>query len=131
MDNLLATLYPGLKHAHVGLVALSYGLFVLRGVFAIRGEYQPTRLTNMVVHGVDTLLLICGVSLAFLLHLNPLTTPWLMTKLIALAVYVLVAATLVRRGQRRATRLLGWILAQLIFLYMVLVALTRNPLLIL
>lgn len=131
MDNLVATLYPGLKHAHVGLVALSYGLFVLRGAFAIRGVYQPTRLTNMVVHGVDTLLLICGVSLAFLLHLNPLTTPWLMTKLIALVVYVLVAATLVRRGQRRATRLLGWILAQLIFLYMVLVALTRNPLLIL
>lgn len=131
MDNLLITFYPGLKHAHIGFVALSYGLFVLRGVLAIRGTYQPTRLTNIVIHGVDTLLLVCGVSLAFMLQLNPLTTPWLMAKLVALVAYVLVAAALLRRGRCRATRLVGWLLAQLIFLYMVLVALTRNPLLIL
>ena len=129
MDNLFGTLYPGLKHAHVGLVALSYGLFVLRGVFAIRGVYQPTRFTNIVIHGVDTLLLLCGVSLAFLLQLNPLTTPWLMAKLVALVAYVVVAAALVRRGRCRATRIAGRILAQLIFLYIVWVALTCNPLL--
>jgi uncharacterized membrane protein SirB2 len=65
-----------------------------------------------------------------LLQINPLVTPWLLIKLIALVGYVLIAAILVRRGKTKRVRLVGWIVAQVVFLYIVLVAITKNPLLI-
>ena len=120
--------YIGLKHAHVSFVIVSYLLFVFRGAFAVRGTYQPTRFWNLLIHGVDTMLLLCGVSLAIWLSLNPWVTPWLMVKLIALVLYVLLAALLVRRGRTRTIRLAAYVVAQLIFLYMVLVAISHNPL---
>ena len=125
-----ASIYKTLKHAHVSFVVLSYVLFVFRGWVAVNGTYRPRKLISIFVHGVDTLLLLLGVSLAVLLQINPLVTPWLLIKLIALVGYVLIAAIWVRRGKTKRVRLVGWIVAQVVFLYIVLVAITKNPLLI-
>ena len=127
MTYLSDTPYVALKHAHVGFVILSYALFVIRGALAVRGSYRPTRWSNRLIHGIDALLLLCGVSLAVVLQLNPLTHPWLMTKLVLLVLYVLLAATLVRRGRTWAHRIVGYVLAQLVFLYIVWVAVSKNP----
>jgi uncharacterized membrane protein SirB2 len=125
-----ASIYKTLKHAHVSFVVLSYVLFVFRGWVAVSGTYRPGKLVSIFVHGVDTLLLLFGLSLAVLLQINPLVTPWLMIKLIALVGYVLIAAIWVRRGKTKKVRLVGWIVAQLVFLYIVSVAITKTPLLI-
>jgi uncharacterized membrane protein SirB2 len=125
-----ASIYKSIKHAHVSVVVLSYVLFVFRGWIAVSGKYRPGKLISIFVHGVDTLLLLLGVSLAVLLQINPLVTPWLLIKLIALVGYVLIAAIWVRRGKTKRVRLVGWIVAQVVFLYIVLVAITKNPLLI-
>lgn len=122
------TAYTALKHAHISFVVLSYLMFVIRGALAVRGSYQPARWSNRLIHGVDVLLLVCGVSLAVLLQINPLTHPWLMTKLVLLVLYVVLAASLVRRGRTQMHRLLGYVLAQLIFLYIIWVAVSKNPL---
>ncbi|MEN9902947.1 MAG: hypothetical protein RL651_1611 [Pseudomonadota bacterium] len=125
-----ASIYKSLKHAHVSFVVLSYLLFVFRGWLAVSGTYRPGKLMSMLVHGVDTLLLLLGVSLAVVLQINPFVTPWLSVKLIALVGYILMAAIWVRRGKTKKVRLLGWVVAQVVFLYIVLVAITKNPLLI-
>ena len=125
-----AHLYLLLKQAHIGFVGLSFSLFVLRGPLAVRGAYRPNKVTNIVVHGVDTLLLLCGISLAVMISINPLVTPWLMVKLIALVGFVIIAAIGVRRGLTRNVRLLSFILAIIIFMYIVSVAITKNPLII-
>ncbi len=121
-------LYAMLKHTHVTLVVISLVLFVWRGYLAVHGRYRTTRLRNLLIHGVDTLLLLCGVSLAVLLAMNPLHTPWLFAKIVALVAYVLVAAIAVRRGKTLRQRQVAWYLALAIFLYMVSVAITKNPL---
>lgn len=125
-----ASIYKSLKHAHVSFVVLSYLLFVFRGWLAVSGTYRPGKVMSIFVHAVDTLLLLLGVSLAVLLQINPVVTPWLFVKLIALAGYILIAAIWVRRGKTKKVRLVGWIVAQVVFLYIVLVAITKNPLLI-
>ncbi len=125
-----ASIYKSLKHAHVSFVVLSYLLFVFRGWLAVSGTYRPGKLMSIFVHAVDTLLLLLGVSLAVLLQINPVVTPWLFVKLIALVGYILIAAIWVRRGKTKKGRLVGWIVAQVVFLYIVLVAITKNPLLI-
>lgn len=125
-----ADLYKSLKHAHITFVVLSYVLFVFRGWLAVSGTYRPGKVTSILVHGVDTLLLLLGISLAVLLQINPFATPWLMAKLIALVGYVLIAAIWVRRGKTKKVRLAAWIFAQVVFLYIVLVAITKSPLLV-
>lgn len=125
-----AALFKSLKHSHISFVVLSYVLFVFRGWLAVSGTYRPGKVTSIFVHGVDTLLLLLGISLAVLLQLNPLVTPWLLVKLLALVGYILIAAIWVRRGKTKKARLVGWVIAQVVFLYIVLVAITKNPLLI-
>ena len=121
-------IYLLVKQAHIGFVVLSLGLFVFRGSLAVFGVYRPNKVTNIVVHGVDTLLLLCGVSLAVMISINPFVTPWLMAKLIGLVVFVLIAGAGVRRGRTKSVRLLAFILAIAVFLYIVTVAVTKNPL---
>lgn len=123
-----AAVYAMLKHTHVTLVVISLVLFLWRGYLAVHGRYQTTPGKNLLIHGVDTLLLLCGVSLAILLAMNPLHTPWLLAKIVALVAYVLVAAIAVRRGKTLRQRQVAWYLALAIFLYMVSVAITKNPL---
>lgn len=123
-----AAVYAMLKHTHVTLVVISLVLFLWRGYLAVHGRYQTTPGKNLLIHGVDTLLLLCGVSLAILLVMNPLHTPWLLAKIVALVAYVLVAAIAVRRGKTLRQRQVAWYLALAIFLYMVSVAITKNPL---
>ena len=121
-------IYLLVKQAHIGFVVLSLGLFVFRGALAVFGVYRPNRVTNIVIHGVDTLLLLCGVSLAVMISINPFVAPWLMAKLIGLVVFVLIAGVGVRRGRTKSVRLLAFILAIAVFLYIVTVAVTKNPL---
>lgn len=125
-----ASIYKNLKHAHVSFVVLSYLLFVFRGWLSVSGTYRPSKVMSIFVHGVDTLLLLLGVSLAVLLQINPFVTPWLFVKLIALVGYILIAAIWVRRGKTKRIRLIGWGIAQVVFLYIVLVAIIKKALLI-
>jgi len=117
--------YQHLKLSHVSLVVLSYVFFCYRGLLALGGNYHPSRFFHRLIHTIDTLLLICGVSLAMMLSLNPLVISWLGAKIIALFFYVVIASFAIRRGETFRTRLVAFVVSQAIFGYMVLVAITK------
>ena len=83
---------------------------------------------KIVPHIVDTALLLSAITLAIQLSISPLTAPWLMAKIIALLVYILVGTLAIKRGKTKRIRLFAWVAAQLVFVYMVSVAVTHNPL---
>ncbi len=121
--------YELLKGAHVTAVAASYGLFLLRGVWLLRGSPRLHRgLDRILPHTVDTLLLAFGLALAWRTGQWPFVQPWLTAKLAGLVAYVLVGLWAFRGARTRRGRALGWAVAQGIFAYIVLVALTRDPL---
>ncbi len=124
-----AAIYFALKHTHIALVLVSFLLFAWRGYLAIDSRYQVTRTRTLLIHGVDTLLLVCGVSLAVLLGLNPLATPWLLAKIVALVLYVVIATIAIKRGKTRRQRRVAWWLAMVVFAYMVMTAISKSPLL--
>jgi len=64
--------------------------------------------------------------LATLLSISPLAAPWLMAKIIALLLYILLGTIAIKRGKTRKIRLAAWLAAQLVFIYIVSVALTHN-----
>ena len=118
-----------IKYLHIGFVVFSYSLFFLRGVWMLRASpLLQQRWAKILPHVVDTALLISAIILAIQLSISPFDTPWLMVKIIALLVYIFIGTIAIKRGKTKNIRLIAWLAAQLVFIYIVFVAITHNPL---
>ncbi|MDE1989586.1 MAG: SirB2 family protein [Betaproteobacteria bacterium] len=121
--------YLEVKALHVACVAASYGLFVLRGLWMMR---RPAlllqRWVRVVPHVIDTVLLASAAVLAYLSHQYPGVDPWLTAKVVGLLGYIGLGAVALKRGKTRRVRITAWVAAQAVFAYIVLVAVTRSPL---
>lgn len=113
---------------HVTTVVISISLFVLRGLWMIAGSaLLRRRWVRVVPHVNDTLLLASAIALAVITYQYPLRHDWLTAKVIGLFVYIGLGMVALRRGRTKGTRITAWVLAMLVFAYIVTVALTRNP----
>ncbi|HWI14320.1 MAG TPA: SirB2 family protein [Burkholderiales bacterium] len=120
--------YVALKGLHVACVVTSYSLFVLRGVWMLRGSARlQRRWVKVLPHVVDTVLLASAVLLAMTIRQYPFVAPWLTAKVLGLAVYIVLGVVALKRGRTPAIRLSAWIAAQLTFFYIVAVAVTHTP----
>jgi len=117
--------YTAVKGLHVAAVALSWTLFFLRGVWMIADSPRlEARWVRVVPHVNDTILLLAGIYLATLVGLQP----WIVAKLVALVAYILIGMVAITRGRTKPTRIAAWVAAQCVFLYIVAVAVRKNPL---
>jgi len=116
-----------LKHVHLTTVAITYGLFVLRGVWMIRESPRlRDRWVRIVPHVNDTLLLASALVLAWQIGQYPLVDGWLTAKLLGLLAYIGLGLVALRLGRTRSIRIGAWLLAQLVLVYIVAVAITRH-----
>lgn len=121
--------YTVIKYVHVICAALSYAGFVARGVLMIRAApLLRARWLRIAPHVVDTLLLASAIALAVMSHQYPFVQPWLTAKVLALVLYIGLGMMALTRGRTKRGRVVAWIAAQLVFLYIVAVAVTRTPL---
>ncbi len=117
-----------LKHLHITCVALSYSLFFLRGIWMLRdSSLLQQRWVKIAPHMVDTLLLASAIALAWQLGISPLAAPWLGAKIVALLFYIVIGAYALKRGRTKRIRLTAWLAAQMVFFYIVSVAVTHDP----
>jgi uncharacterized membrane protein SirB2 len=122
--------YTFVKYLHVSCAALSYAGFFARGVLMIRAApLLQARWVRIVPHVVDTVLLATAIALAVMSRQYPFIEPWLTAKVVALVIYIGVGVVALRRGTTKRGRVTAWIIAQLVFIYMVAVAATRSPIL--
>ena len=116
------------KNLHVGSVILSLGGFAARGVLMMTGSpLLNTRLVRIAPHVVDTALLASALWLAWLLRQYPFVHGWLTAKVIGLVVYIVLGAIALRRGRTRGIRIAAFVGAAAAAVYIVSVALTRDP----
>ena len=121
--------YAGLKLTHVGCAAISYTLFVVRGIWMMRGSaLLQQRWVRTVPHVVDTILLATAIAMAIISRQYPLAQPWLTAKVIALVVYIALGMIALHYGRTKRVRITAWFAAVAVFAYIVAVAVTRNPL---
>jgi uncharacterized membrane protein SirB2 len=124
-----AAWYPLLKSLHVALVTLSGALFALRGAGVLACARWPmdkgVRTASVVI---DTLLLLSGVTLWTMLHLDPLRDAWLGVKLLLLLLYIALGSMALKRARTPALRAVFLLTAIVVFATMVGVALTHDPL---
>jgi len=120
--------YLALKHLHVTCVVLSGLGFCLRGWWMLReSPLRQHRLTRILPHMVDTLLLGSALSMAWMSGQYPFVYGWLTAKFVGLLAYILLGMMALRRGRTLAIRARYFGLALLAYGYIVSVALTRSP----
>lgn len=122
--------YALLKMIHVSSVILSYSLFFLRGIWLIRNSANlRQRWVKILPHIIDTVLLTSAVFLAMAIQQNPLQDSWLTAKVAGLLLYIALGMVAIRFGKTRRTKIIAWVAAQCVFIYIVLVAVTKSPVL--
>lgn len=128
LQDLFGAAYPGIRHAHIGLVITSGGLFGLRWLATLAGARWPMaahwRHTSMVV---DTLLLVAGATLWIGLGLNPLVQHWLGVKLALLIVYIVLGTFALRRARGWLTRAVCGLAALAVLVTMFGIARQHDP----
>jgi len=124
--------YLALKHLHVTCVVLSGLGFGLRGWWMLTGSpLLQARLARIVPHVVDTLLLGSALVMAWQSGQYPFAQNWLTAKFFGLLAYILCGTMALKRGKTPRQRLVFLVLALAAFAYIVSVALTRTPLVLL
>jgi uncharacterized membrane protein SirB2 len=121
--------FAALKAIHIATAAISYALFFVRGIWMLTGSpLLERRWVRVVPHVNDTVLLSAAIWMAVILRQYPGTQGWLTAKLAGLIAYIGLGMVALHRGRIRGVRLAAWLAAQLVFAYIVAVALTHDPL---
>lgn len=120
--------YALLKHLHITCAAASYALFLLRGIWMLRGSAMMRQhWVKIVPHMVDTVLLGSALALAWTIGQYPFVDSWLTAKIAALLLYIALGFIALKYGRSKTVRLVAWLAAQAVFGYIVLVALHHDP----
>jgi uncharacterized membrane protein SirB2 len=121
-------LYLLLKHIHITSVAITFVLFVGRGLWML---FSPQRLqqrwVRIVPPIVDTVLLTSAIGLTLILHQYPLVNDWLTAKIFALIGYIFFGSIALTYGRTKLMRISALCVALFLFGYMIAVARSKVP----
>ena len=121
--------YSWLKLIHVTSAAISFVLFFLRGVWKFTDSAMMQRQwVKVVPHVNDSLLLAAAIMMAASLAHYPGMHRFLAAKVIGVLVYIALGLLAFRWARSRSAQIAAWLAAQLVFFYVVAVALTKAPL---
>jgi uncharacterized membrane protein SirB2 len=119
--------YLAIKHLHMTCAALSGVLFFTRGILMLRASpLLQRRWLNTGSHAIDTVLLGSALTMAVWSTQYPFVQGWLTAKVIALVLYIVAGGIALKRGKTMRIRTVAFVVALLLFAYIVKVALTRQ-----
>jgi len=121
--------YLALKHLHMSFAALSGALFFIRGILMLRRPdgVPPTKsVLDRSSHIVDTVLLGSALTMVVWGAQYPFVVPWLTAKVIAVVAYIVAGAVALKRGKTKGVRTGAFVMALLIFGYIIKLALTKQ-----
>lgn len=121
------TMMLWIKTIHLAAVLLSFCGFVLRaGWMLADSPMLSKRWVKVLPHIIDTVLLLSALVLVYLMSLPLLQTDWLLAKIIALLMYIVLGTLALKRARTKLQRLMFALLAILVFLYIVSVAISKS-----
>jgi len=116
------------KSLHALCALLSISGFIVRGIWMIQGSTQlQRRWVKIAPHIIDTILLGSAIILMVSLRQYPFVHGWLTAKVVALLLYIMLGVMALRPNRRRPQRILAWYAALTVYVYIVAVAVTRQP----
>jgi uncharacterized membrane protein SirB2 len=125
----MSAYYLSIKSLHVLCVILSGGLFFARGALVVANKSVGNHVAvRRLSYLIDTVLLISALALIAIVHQYPFVDHWLTVKLGLLIVYIVLGVFALRRAPTRLGKSLCWIAALGIYLLIISVARTHQPL---
>jgi uncharacterized membrane protein SirB2 len=121
--------YPQIKWVHVAAVICSGLLFALRGSAQLLGaRWTMAAPLRILSYTIDTTLLTAALMLATILHQYPFVHAWLTVKVLLLVVYVALGSFALKRGRTTRVRLICFVCALVVYLFIASVARAHHPL---
>ena len=121
------TVYYILKLAHVACVVISGTLFIYRYArLRIYPDQPLPKALKVLPHINDTVLLFSAIGMLSLIGLNPFTTPWLLAKIVALVLYIVLGIICMRSLPGSKRQFVSFVAAISAFAYIVLVGLSKQ-----
>lgn len=124
----MAQYYGEVLIVHVACAIATPILFSLRVLRTLRGRNPAEGWLRVTPHVVDSVLLLAGIALAFIVRQYPFVNGWLTAKLVALIAYIVVGNFAVRRSRTPRGKLIAWAVGLALVLYIYAVAITKSPL---
>ena len=116
-----------IKTIHISCVILSFGGFLLRGMWMLLSSAMLcNKWVKIVPHIIDTMLLLSAMFLVYLSGLSLFDNDWLLVKIIALVIYVLLGTLALKRGRTKRIKIMALVLSIITFLYILSVAVTKS-----
>jgi uncharacterized membrane protein SirB2 len=129
MSTGLIEFYPQIKSAHIACVLASGSLFAIRGAAVLSGARWPLALpVRWLSYAIDTTLLTAALMLLTILPWSTFSNGWLVTKLILIVVYVVLATSALRSARTLQARAGFYVAALLTFGFVISIALAHHPL---
>lgn len=123
----MSELYLPIKHTHLLLMAISVGFFIVRAISSITAaQWITAKWAKISPHVIDTLLVSTGIGLAIITSQYPFLTAWLTVKIGFLIAYIGFGVA-VMKAPSAGKKLLFFALAMLSVVFLISVALSRNP----
>lgn len=120
--------YVMIKSLHMITGVVTISGFILRGYWMMaQSDKLQLQVIRIVPHIIDTLFLLSGVALVWMLHLNVFSESWLLAKFAGLIVYIVLGTFAIKRGATLQIRIIAFVGALAVFAYIVGVALAKSP----
>lgn len=121
--------YFAIKHLHMTAAILSGIFFTVRGIWMLSDSgLLKKRWAKIAPHIIDTVLLASALVMVFWSGQYPFVQGWLTAKVIALIAYIGVGMVALKYGRTKSVRASAFVVALLIFAYILKVAVTRQVL---
>jgi len=120
-------MYLILKSIHATTAILSIAGFIIRGVWMMRSSpLLNERWVKIAPHINDAFLLATAITLVIMTSQYPGSTTWINAKIIGLVLYIVLGTIALKRGKTKSIRIAAWVMAIVMFAYIVSVALSKN-----
>lgn len=121
-------MYLTVKTIHMTCALISITGFLFRAyLMLIESRWQKHSLVLVLPHVIDTVFLLSGATMAFMVNFGFFSQLWLTTKVSLLMVYLLFVGLTLNRGKTRRIRIVSFFLAVATFVYIVGVAVQKSP----
>lgn len=121
-------MYLTVKTIHMTCALISFTGFLFRAyLMLIESKWLNHKAVLVLPHVIDTVFLLSGATMAFMVNFGFFTQLWLTTKVSLLMFYLLFVGIALNRGRTRQIRIGSFFLAILTFVYIVGVAVHKTP----
>ncbi len=121
-------MYMIIKYFHMAFAAISITGFILRSVLTwMKHPVMQQKWIRIVPHINDTLLLVAAITLAVMIGQYPFVHGWLTAKVVALIIYILLGAMVIKQRGPTWFQGLAFVLAVATFAYIGWVAISHWP----